>query len=122
MKDLGDLVESYPDPTRGLRALVLREYNRILAARRRGWGWGEIAASMGKPGSGQALSTTFARVKRRVDSGDLQPPAPAQTSGGRPTKETGKTVTPQAPPTPAAGFEADGFKSRPNPLPKDWQA
>ena len=77
-KNLTDLAHAYPPPTRGLRAFVLREFQTIRTARRRGWTWPEIAAVLERPVPPRALATAFARVERRVAAGDLEPPATTQ--------------------------------------------
>ena len=84
--DLTVLANSYPDPGRGMRALVLKEFEKIATARRRGWTWPEAAAGLGLAGRGRSVATAFARVKRRIAAGDLEPPkathAPGPSKGG----------------------------------------
>ena len=84
-KDLTALTQTYPDPSRGIRALVLREYEKIQAARRRSWTWPEIAAALGKTGQARSVSTAFSRVKKRVLAGDLEP-AKSQPGKGATTR------------------------------------
>ena len=90
------LARSYPDPARGLRALLLARYQEITAARSRDWEWPEIAAALGKPGMGKAVASSFARLQRRVAAGEIVPPPTGKptisTSTARPcpaTKATG---------------------------------
>lgn len=84
--DLTVLANSYPDPGRGMRALVLKEFEKIATARRRGWTWPEVAAGLGLAGRGRSVATAFARVKRRITAGDLEPPK--ATHAPRPSPAT----------------------------------
>jgi hypothetical protein len=106
-KDLTALTQTYPDPSRGIRALVLREYEKIQAARRRGWTWPEIAAALGKTGQARSVSTAFSRVKKRVLAGDLEPaksqPGKAATTRAQ-TKATAVTDTGASVVDPDTGF------------------
>ena len=90
---LENLQKEYPPGTRGVSALVLREYGAIKEARLHGWTWAEIAAEMGQSSTGapRALANAFARVTRRIEAGQLVPPkatsapprmAPRQSTGG----------------------------------------
>ena len=73
-EELTRLAQSYPDPARGLRALLLVRYQEIAASRSRRWEWPEIAAALGKPGLGKAIASSFARLQRRVAAGEIVPP------------------------------------------------
>jgi hypothetical protein len=75
--DIATLARTYPDPTRGIGLLVLREFRHIQRARARGWKWPEVAASLGYPGHGRSVAQAFARVKKRVDAQTLEAPDPA---------------------------------------------
>lgn len=101
-KDLTTLTQTYPPASRGIRALVLREYEKIQTARRRSWTWPEIAEALGKAGQARSVSTAFSRVKKHVLAGDLEPEKSqtGKTATSR-AAQTGKTATTtQAPPTP----------------------
>ena len=90
---LEKLQREYPPGSRGVGALVLREYGAIKEARRHGWTWAEIATEMGQSSAGahRALANAFARITRRIEAGQLVPPkatstppkmAPRQSTGG----------------------------------------
>ena len=78
---IDELIRDYPPVTRGLGALVLREYPRIVAARAHGWRWAEIAASLDLA-DGRALAAAYRRVRKKVEDGRLTPP-----SAGKPLSE-----------------------------------
>ena len=87
---LEKLQKEYPPGTRGVGALVLREYGAIKEARLHGWTWAEIAAEMGQSAP-RALANAFARITRRIEAGQLVPPkataaapklTPRQSTGG----------------------------------------
>ena len=103
-KNLNDLTRTYPDPARGLRALVLREFHQIRTARRRGWTWPEIAAVLEKPVPPRSLATAFARVARRVAAGDLEPPATTQQAQAKAAKATSQAKAGGSQPDPDSGF------------------
>ena len=69
------LIAAGPDPTRGLQNLVLARFDDIRAARALLWGWREIAEALGMPGRGKALSVAYARVRKGVEAGRLEPAA-----------------------------------------------
>ena len=73
---LEKLQREYPPGSRGVGALVLREYRAIQEARSHGWTWAEIALEMGQSSHGahRALANAFARITRRIDAGHLVPP------------------------------------------------
>ena len=90
--DIQTLARTYPDPSRGIGLLVLREFRHIQRARARGWQWPEVAASLGYPGQGRSVATAFGRVKRRVEAKTLEPPDPAPTTAGK-RPASGKSQT-----------------------------
>lgn len=72
---LDRLLTEYPPATRGVGALVLREFTAIKEARLRGWGWAEIADALGKPRTeARGVANAFARVHRRIEAGELVAP------------------------------------------------
>ena len=89
--DIATLARTYPDPSRGIGLLVLREFRNIQRARARGWRWPEVAASLGYPGQGRSIATAFSRVKKRVEAKTLEPPDPAPKTAGKRPGSSGKS-------------------------------
>ncbi len=88
------LEKEYPPGTRGIGALTLSEYTAIKAARSHGWRWGEIAVELGKPQSAaRAVANAFARVRRRVEAGELVPPGTKKPTAGGATRQGGGGFT-----------------------------
>ena len=97
---LDRLQKDYPPGTRGIGALVLREYNAIRESRLHGWRWTEIALELGKQETAaRAVANAYARVKKRIDAGELVPPGiKRQTTpagGGRQGGGGFTNITPQ---------------------------
>ncbi len=93
MDKLKDLLAKGPDPTRGLRGLVLNRYQDISHARRQLWQWGEIAEALDLPRTmGPSLGEAFRRVEKRVRAGELEPP-PSNPSAPRPRPISAKSAT-----------------------------
>ena len=67
------LIERGPNPSRGLTALILKEYSDITEARAIGWGWAEVADALGKPGMGKKLAKAFYLTTTRIQTGKLKP-------------------------------------------------
>ncbi len=117
--DIQTLARTYPDPSRGIGLLVLREFRHIQRARARGWKWPEVAASLGLPGLGRSVATAFGRVKRRVEAKTLEPPDPTPASA---TKRPGSSGKSPARPSGAAAGEIDpdsGFRTPATPTGDD---
>jgi hypothetical protein len=77
-----------PPPSPDVRAVVIRHYHDIRAARAGGWRWSAIGIVIGLPG--EALRRAFERIDGRVKRGLLTPPAPppAALKVGRPAVRT----------------------------------
>lgn len=88
MDKLKNLLAKGPDPTRGLRGLVLNRYQDISHARRQLWQWGEIAEALDLPRTmGPSVGEAFRRVEKRVRAGELEPPPPTTPApAARPTQ------------------------------------
>lgn len=71
---LKGLIDRGPNPSRGLTALILREYSDITEARALGWGWAEVADALGKPGMGKKLAKAFYLTTSRIQTGKLKAP------------------------------------------------
>ena len=95
---LDRLQKDYPPGTRGVGALVLREFVAIGESRSHGWTWAEISVELGKPETAaRAVANAFMRVKRRIDAGELVPPGTKKPTGGG-TRQGGggfTNITPQ---------------------------
>ena len=70
---LTTLIETGPNPDKGMQALVLRNYQDILTARQLLWGWQDIARELGIEGKGNSLRRSFVRVYAKVAKGTLKP-------------------------------------------------
>ncbi|MDX5931754.1 hypothetical protein [Acidiphilium acidophilum] len=69
-----------PPPEPDIRAVVIRHYHDIRAARAGGWRWSAIGIVIGLPG--EAIRRAFERVDRRIVAGLLTPPAAPPPSAG----------------------------------------
>ena len=87
------LVERGPNPARGLTSLVLREYHDILEARALGWGWGQIAEALGRPGAGKRVAKAFYATQARVQRGVLKSPSRGRGRVSEPSVPTFKGFT-----------------------------
>ncbi len=87
-RDLETLAGTFPPGARGLRAIVLREFTLIKAARGKGWSWKDIAPALGLPAEKEhGLAETFRRVRLAVEAGRLSPEGPAATQEQKATPE-----------------------------------
>jgi len=108
--DLETLAGTFPPGARGLRAIVLREFTLIKAARGKGWAWQDIARALGLPDEKEhGLAETFRRVRLAVEAGRLDPERPAVTREQKATPEpeqasnpVGTTAEKRIPPRPGS--------------------
>ncbi|MBU2856948.1 hypothetical protein HF289_08695 [Acidithiobacillus ferrooxidans] len=70
---LATLIERGPNPEKGMQALVLKNYQDILAARQLLWGWVDIARELDIEKQANSLRRSFMRVHGKVEKGILKP-------------------------------------------------
>lgn len=106
---LEKLQREYPPGARGIGARVLREYRAITDARTHGWTWAEIAQEMGleTKSAPRALANAYARVTRKVEAGQLVPPAAQAHGRSSPIRTAPEKAAPLEAGQPAQG----GFKT-----------